>query len=235
MAARSPAAKWRDYALDFLRDRALFSIYKRASERPFYVVEKNPKLRNKQGQYMVIGQDGPRPEARPRAHERPARARARRRQMILVRPATEADVRGDERHADRLDHRALLSPTIATIPRPSPAGLPTRHRPASLPCSNAPGNQLLVAERDGEIAAVGCVMGGNEIGLNYVHPAHRFKGVSRALLTAMEDVMRQAGTTEGRLKATTTAHQFYLDAGWIDTGPVYTGRWIDAYPMTKQL
>jgi hypothetical protein len=50
--------EWRDYALDFLKDRALFSIYKRASERPFYVVEKNPKLRNKQGQYMVIAQDG---------------------------------------------------------------------------------------------------------------------------------------------------------------------------------
>ena len=50
--------EWRDYALDFLRDRALFSIYKRASERPLYVVEKNPKLRLKQGQYMVLNQDG---------------------------------------------------------------------------------------------------------------------------------------------------------------------------------
>ena len=50
--------EWRDYALDFLRDRALFSIYKRASERPLYVVEKNPKLRSKQGQYMVLSQDG---------------------------------------------------------------------------------------------------------------------------------------------------------------------------------
>jgi hypothetical protein len=50
--------EWRDYAMDFLRDRALFSIYKRASERPFYVVEKNPRLRNRQGQYMVTGQDG---------------------------------------------------------------------------------------------------------------------------------------------------------------------------------
>jgi hypothetical protein len=50
--------EWRDYALDFLRDRALFSIYKRASERPLYVVEKNPKLRNKQGQYLVLSQDG---------------------------------------------------------------------------------------------------------------------------------------------------------------------------------
>jgi hypothetical protein len=49
--------EWRDYAIDFLRDRALFSIYKRASERPLYVVEKNPKLRLKQGQYMVLSQD----------------------------------------------------------------------------------------------------------------------------------------------------------------------------------
>jgi hypothetical protein len=49
---------WRDYAMDFLKDRALFSVYKRASERPLYVIEKNPKLRNKQGQYMVTSQEG---------------------------------------------------------------------------------------------------------------------------------------------------------------------------------
>ncbi len=50
--------EWRDYAIDFLRDRALFSIYKRSSERPLYVVEKNPRLRNRQGQYMVLTQEG---------------------------------------------------------------------------------------------------------------------------------------------------------------------------------
>ncbi|HWA17658.1 MAG TPA: DUF2794 domain-containing protein [Devosia sp.] len=50
--------EWRDYAIDFLKDRALFSIYKRASERPVYVVEKNPRLRNRQGLYLVTGQDG---------------------------------------------------------------------------------------------------------------------------------------------------------------------------------
>ena len=52
------SGEWRDYAIDFLKDRALFSIYKRASERPLYVIEKNPKLRNRQGQYMVTSQDG---------------------------------------------------------------------------------------------------------------------------------------------------------------------------------
>ena len=50
--------EWRDYAIDFLRERALFSIYKRSSERPIYVIEKNPRLRNKQGQYMVLSQEG---------------------------------------------------------------------------------------------------------------------------------------------------------------------------------
>ena len=52
------SGEWRDYALDFLKDRALFSIYKRASERPLYVIEKNPKLRARQGQYMVTSQEG---------------------------------------------------------------------------------------------------------------------------------------------------------------------------------
>jgi hypothetical protein len=52
------SGEWRDYAMDFLKDRALFSVYKRSSERPLFVIEKNPKLRNKQGQYMVTTQDG---------------------------------------------------------------------------------------------------------------------------------------------------------------------------------
>ena len=52
------AGEWRDYAMDFLRERALFSIYKRASERPVFVIEKNPKLRARQGQYLVMSQDG---------------------------------------------------------------------------------------------------------------------------------------------------------------------------------
>lgn len=52
------AGEWRDYALDFLRDRAVFSVFARTSERPLYMIEKMPRLRNRQGQYMVSGQDG---------------------------------------------------------------------------------------------------------------------------------------------------------------------------------
>jgi len=50
--------EWRDYAMDFLRDRAVFSIYARMSERPLFVIEKAPRLRNRQGQYSVTNQQG---------------------------------------------------------------------------------------------------------------------------------------------------------------------------------
>jgi hypothetical protein len=50
--------EWRDYAMDFLKDRAVFSIYARVSERPLFLVEKTPRLRNRQGQYSVTNQQG---------------------------------------------------------------------------------------------------------------------------------------------------------------------------------
>jgi len=36
----------------------MFSIYARVSERPLYIIEKTPRLRNKQGQYSVTNQQG---------------------------------------------------------------------------------------------------------------------------------------------------------------------------------
>ena len=41
--------EWRDYAIDFLRDRAVFSVFRRASEVPIYRIEKDPRLARKQG------------------------------------------------------------------------------------------------------------------------------------------------------------------------------------------
>jgi len=52
------AGEWRDYAIDFLKDRAVFSIYRRASEVPLYRIEKDPKLARKQGAYSVIAASG---------------------------------------------------------------------------------------------------------------------------------------------------------------------------------
>ena len=40
---------WKDYAMDFLRDKAVFSIYRRASEHPLYRIEKVPALHKKTG------------------------------------------------------------------------------------------------------------------------------------------------------------------------------------------
>lgn len=50
--------EWRDYGIDMQKDRAVFYIFRRASERPLYTIEKRPKLARKQGAYLVIAMTG---------------------------------------------------------------------------------------------------------------------------------------------------------------------------------
>ena len=52
------AGEWRDYGMSFLRDSAVFSVFRRTAENPLYRIEKHPRLRMKQGQYQVVGMDG---------------------------------------------------------------------------------------------------------------------------------------------------------------------------------
>ncbi len=52
------AGEWRDYAMDFLKDKAIFSIFRRTSEMPLYRIEKVPELRNRQGMYSVHAPGG---------------------------------------------------------------------------------------------------------------------------------------------------------------------------------
>lgn len=52
------AGELRDYGMSFLREVAVFAVFKRTAENPLYRIEKRPKLRMKQGQYAVIGMDG---------------------------------------------------------------------------------------------------------------------------------------------------------------------------------
>jgi len=52
------AGEWRDYALDFGRETATFSVYRRASEWPLYRIEKTPRNARKQGAYSVISATG---------------------------------------------------------------------------------------------------------------------------------------------------------------------------------
>ncbi|MEA3536615.1 DUF2794 domain-containing protein [Rhizobium sp. CC-YZS058] len=50
--------EWRDYALDHLRDKAVFSVFKRAGELPLYRIEKCPRLAAKQGAFSVVNTHG---------------------------------------------------------------------------------------------------------------------------------------------------------------------------------
>ena len=50
--------EWRDYAIDGLAEAAVFSVFRRASEAPFYRIEKRPSLARRQGQWAVINQSG---------------------------------------------------------------------------------------------------------------------------------------------------------------------------------
>lgn len=49
---------WRDYGISCLRERAVFSIFRRAAETPLYRVEKIPALRHRQGLYALFGPEG---------------------------------------------------------------------------------------------------------------------------------------------------------------------------------
>jgi Protein of unknown function (DUF2794) len=52
------SGEWRDYAIDLNRDKAVFSVFRRASEFPVYRIEKDPKLARKQGAYSVVAAGG---------------------------------------------------------------------------------------------------------------------------------------------------------------------------------
>ena len=52
------SGEWRDYAIDTLREKAVFSVFRRASETPLYRIEKAPKLSRRQGAYSVIAATG---------------------------------------------------------------------------------------------------------------------------------------------------------------------------------
>jgi hypothetical protein len=55
---RVAAGEWRDYAIDGLREAAVFSVFRRAAEAPAYRIEKRPALARRQGAWAVIGQGG---------------------------------------------------------------------------------------------------------------------------------------------------------------------------------
>jgi GNAT superfamily N-acetyltransferase len=88
----------------------------------------------------------------------------------------------------------------------------------------------------GTILAVGSATDAGEITLNYVSPDARFRGVSRALLVALETRAQERGNQRCTLLSTETARRFYRSAGYVEDGPPQgkfgTG---SSYPMSKEL
>jgi hypothetical protein len=52
------AGEWRDYAIDGLKEMAVFSIFRHASENPLYRIEKRPALARRQGAWAIVGPGG---------------------------------------------------------------------------------------------------------------------------------------------------------------------------------
>jgi N-acetylglutamate synthase-like GNAT family acetyltransferase len=98
------------------------------------------------------------------------------------------------------------------------------------------GSHLHVAEENGRIVAVAAMKNSGEITLNYVSPDARFRGVSKAMMAALENEARRLGLAECFLTSTDTAHAFYLALGYRDNGSetsVFTSRL--AHRMRKSL
>ncbi|WP_099866970.1 DUF2794 domain-containing protein [Pararhizobium haloflavum] len=50
--------EWRDYAIDHLKDKAVFSVFRRTSEVPLFRIEKVPRNARKQGAFSVVNASG---------------------------------------------------------------------------------------------------------------------------------------------------------------------------------
>jgi GNAT superfamily N-acetyltransferase len=99
-----------------------------------------------------------------------------------------------------------------------------------------PGNSLMVAVENSSILAVGSVTDAGQITLNYVSPDARFRGVSRALLGALEARAAERGNTRCTLFSSETARRFYRANNYADEGPP-AGEFgtTSGYPMAKLL
>ena len=99
-----------------------------------------------------------------------------------------------------------------------------------------PESHILVATDGGNIVGVGAIQRTGRIVLNYVSPDARFRGVSKALIAALEVKAAELGVSECTLESTATARRLYLACGFSDKGPPTLGFGSNpCYPMAKQI
>jgi GNAT superfamily N-acetyltransferase len=96
-------------------------------------------------------------------------------------------------------------------------------------------SSMLVAVEHETILAAGSVTDAGHITLNYVSPDARFRGVSRALLGALEARAMARGNTRCTLISTEAARAFYLANGYRIDGPPEQKYGTGGYPMSKML
>jgi GNAT superfamily N-acetyltransferase len=95
---------------------------------------------------------------------------------------------------------------------------------------------VVVATEDAALIGVGAVTSSGEIILNYVSPAARFRGVSKAILRWLEAKALELGNARCVLKSTETARHFYLSSGYVQqSSPTGSFARVTCYPMVKQL
>jgi GNAT superfamily N-acetyltransferase len=97
-------------------------------------------------------------------------------------------------------------------------------------------SSVLVAVEGGAILSVGSVTDKGEITLNYVSPDARFRGISRAMLAALEARAIERGNARCTLVSTETARRLYLSAGYVEDGPPQRKfGTTSSYPMSKAI
>ena len=98
----------------------------------------------------------------------------------------------------------------------------------------SPEAEIYVAEVEASVVGVGGTSG-SEIALNYVAPNYKGCGVSTAILRALERILFDQGIRRAQLTSTTTAHEFYRQAGWTDSGEPLESLGVIGFPMEKVL
>jgi GNAT superfamily N-acetyltransferase len=97
------------------------------------------------------------------------------------------------------------------------------------------GNTICVALDGKTLLTVGSVRDSGEITLNYVSPDARFRGVSKAMVAALEDRALTHGNVHCTLTSTETAHHFYRKLGYVDAGAPVSKFGLQGYPMSRRL
>lgn len=97
------------------------------------------------------------------------------------------------------------------------------------------GSPIWLAERSGQVAAIGGFFANGTVSLLYVDPDHIGHGIGSALLNRLEQQLTDAGCSVAHLEATRTARAFYIAQGWQQDGEPDDWNGIPQFPMRKSL